>query len=264
MTASDILVTFRDGFALRFRHVVRRHYLAWRKAIVLSLLGHLIEPMIWLMGIGFGLGSSLPKMAGLVYPAFLGAGLVCNAATSSASYEGLSAAFLRWKVLHTWDGILHAPMAPEDIVLGEWIWAALKAAMAALGILIGMCAFGLLSPLAALWILPVAFLQGLAIAGIALLVAALVSSEDLHTYYFSLFLAPLSIISGVFFPIDRLPAVLQWIAYLLPLAHATMASRMLITGGSSWEIAAHLAVICVYAIGSFILAVHLIRKQVLQ
>ena len=249
---------------LRFRHVLRRHFLMWRKVAAISLLAHVIEPLIWLLGVGYGLGRSLPDMEGLSYPAFLAAGMIFNAVTTSASYEGLTAVFLRWKVDRTWDGILHAPMTAVDVILGEWCWVAAKASITALGIVTVVCALGLLPVGIVPWVMLTAVLLGLAMAAIALVVTALISAEELQDYYFSLFLVPMSVVSGVFFPIDRLPASLQTLAELLPLYHATAATRMLATGAPLLHVIPHLGIICLYAIVGIVTAVRVIRNRVLR
>ena len=53
--------------ALRFRHVVYRNYRVWRKLLYASLVGNLVDPLFWLVGLGFGLGSLLPTVGGMPY-----------------------------------------------------------------------------------------------------------------------------------------------------------------------------------------------------
>ena len=136
-------------------HVVHRNYLVWRKLLGSALVGHLADPLIWLVGLGFGLGSLLPSVGGLTYMEFLGSGMLCYSVMNSASFEGLWSAFTRLKVQRTWESILHAPMTVADIVIGEWVWAALKGTLSGTAILLVMTALGLVKSAAALWVLPV-------------------------------------------------------------------------------------------------------------
>ena len=46
----------------RALHVVRRNYLVWRKLMWPSLVGNLADPLIYLVGLGFGLGAFLPQI----------------------------------------------------------------------------------------------------------------------------------------------------------------------------------------------------------
>ena len=70
------------SMSLRFVPVWRRNLLVWRKLAIPSILGNLADPMIYVLGLGYGLGSMLPQVGGVSYIAFLAAGVVCSSATS--------------------------------------------------------------------------------------------------------------------------------------------------------------------------------------
>jgi lipooligosaccharide transport system permease protein len=245
----------------RFVHVVRRNYLVWRKLLGSALVGHLADPLIWLVGLGFGLGSLLPSIGGLSYMAFLGSGMLCYSVMNSASFEGLWSAFTRLKTQRTWEAILQAPMTISDIVIGEWVWAALKGGLSGLAILLVMALLGLVESFAALWVLPIVMLVGLSFAGLALIVTALAKAYDLFTYYFSLFIMPMMLISGVFFPSEQLPKAVQFVAQMLPLAHATTLARGLVVGAPLDNIPLHVAVLVIYAAGTVVIATKLVQKR---
>lgn len=245
----------------RFLHVVHRNYLVWRKLLGSALVGHLADPLIWLVGLGFGLGALLPSLGGLSYLEFLGSGMLCYGVMNSTSFEALYSAFTRLKMQRTWESILHAPMTVTDVVVGEWVFAALKGLFSGAAILLVMAVLGLVESLAALWILPVLLLLGLAFAGIALIVTALAKTYDLFTYYFSLFIMPMTLVSGVFFPSQQLPQIVQAFAQLLPLTHATALSRGLVVGAPLDHIALHIGVLVVYAAIGVVIAARLIRKR---
>lgn len=245
----------------RFVHVVHRNYLVWRQLLGSALVGHLADPLLWLVGFGFGIGSLLPTVGGLTYLEFLGSGMLCYSVMNSASFEALYSAFTRLKHQRTWEGILHAPMTVTDIVVGEWVWAALKGALSGAAILLVMAGLGLVKSFAALWLLPIILLVGLAFSGIALVVTALAKSYDMFTYYFSLFVMPMMLVSGVFFPAEQLPAVVRIVGEILPLSHATALARGLAVGAPLDSVATHLLVIAIYAALGLLLANNLIRKR---
>ena len=246
---------------LRFGHVVYRNFLVWRKLLVPSLLGNLADPLIWLVGLGFGLGSLLPSIGNLTYLEFLGSGMLCYAVMYSASFEALYSAFSRLKIQRTWEGILLAPMTVADVVLGEWVWAAAKSTLSGAAILFVMSLLGLVQSAAALAMLPVAFVLGLAFAGVALVITALADSYDFFVYYFTLVITPMMLVSGVFFPSEQLPPIVQSIAQALPLVHATALSRGLTVGAPLDNVLLHLAVIAAYGGASVLLAIRLVRKR---
>jgi lipooligosaccharide transport system permease protein len=226
--------------ALRFRHVVYRNYRVWRKLLYASLVGNLVDPLFWLVGLGFGLGSLLPTVGGMPYLQFLGTGMVCYGVMYSTSFEALWSAFARLKQQRTWEGILHAPMTVTDIVVGEWVWAALKGTLSGVAILSVMTVLGLVRSPSAFLALPVIVLTGLAFAGIALIVTAVARTYDHFVYYFTLFITPMMLVSGVFFPTAQLPPAVQAVAQVLPLSHATQLVRGLVLGRPVAGAAGHL------------------------
>jgi lipooligosaccharide transport system permease protein len=260
-TASSVTSWRTPVLSLRFLHVVRRNYLVWRKLLGSALVGHLADPLIWLVGLGFGLGSLVPNLSGMSYVEFLGSGMLCYSVMNSASFEGLYSAFTRLKVQRTWEGIVLAPMTPTDVVLGEWVWAALKGSISGAAILIVMAILGLAKSAAALWMLPIILLVGLAFSSLALVVTALAKTYDLFTYYFSLFMMPMMLVSGVFFPMQQLPPVVQVIGQLLPLAHATELSRGLVVGAPLDRIGLHVLVIALYGVVSVTIAIRLVSRR---
>ena len=45
----------------RFVQVWRRNFLVWRKLAITSMLGNLADPMLYMLGLGYGLGALLPR-----------------------------------------------------------------------------------------------------------------------------------------------------------------------------------------------------------
>lgn len=248
----------------RFVHIVHRNYLVWRKLIGSALVGHLADPLIWLVGLGFGLGSLMPPIGGMRYIEFLASGMLCYSAMNSASFEGLWSAFTRLKMQRTWESILNAPMTVSDVVIGEWVWTALKGMLSGIAILLVMTLLGMVHSPIVLWVLPVVLLVGLAFGGLALIVTALAKSYDMFTYYFSLFLMPMTLISGVFFPLEQLPKAAQIIAQFLPLVHATTLARALAFGTPVGNAFLHVGVLLIYAAVTAIVAARLVERRLMR
>ena len=243
--------------------VWRRNFLVWRKLAIPSVLGNLADPMIYLFGLGYGLGGLLPQMGGVSYIHFLAAGTVCASTMNAASFETLYSGFSRMHVQKTWEAILNAPLGLDDIVAGEWLWAAAKATLSGVAILIVMTALGFVTSPLALWAIPVIFLTGLAFAGLGLIVTALAPSYDFFMYYFTLFITPMVLLSGVFFPVEQLPAPVQAVSTILPLSHAVRLARPLLSGAVPTDIALHLGVLVATGLAAFWLALILMRRRLL-
>ncbi len=249
------------NLSMRFVHVWRRNLLVWRKLAIPSMLGNLADPMIFLFGLGYGLGAMMPAVQGVPYIAFLAGGMVVSSTMYAATFEAMYSAFSRMHQQKTWEGILNAPILLEDVVLGELVWATTKATLSGVSILAVVTVLGFATPKFALALLPVIVLTGLAFAAVGLAMNALAPSYDFFMYYFTLVITPTSLISGVFFPTDRLPAALQDVAALLPLYHAVALARPLMFGELPSGILLHLAVPVVYAAFGFYVALVLTRRR---
>jgi lipooligosaccharide transport system permease protein len=243
--------------------VWRRNFLVWRKLAAASILGNIADPMIALVAFGYGLGALLPTVGGVSYVQFLAAGTICMSTMNAASFEALYSAFSRMHVQRTWDGIMNAPVALEDVLLGELAWAATKALMSGVAIMLVIGALGLAHGPLALLVLPVVVLVGLAFAGIGLVVNALARSYDFFTYYFTLVVTPMSFLSGVFFPVDQLPGWLRALSQCLPLTHAVELARPLLLGQAPPHALLNIAVLFAYAVLATWIATVLTRRRML-
>ena len=244
--------------------VWRRNFLVWRKLAIPSLLGNLADPMIYLFGLVYGLGGLLPQVGGVSYIAFLASGTVCASTMNAASFEALYSAFSRMHVQRTWEAIMNAPVTLEDVMAGELLWAASKATLSGAAILVVVAALGLTTSPLALWALPVIFLTGLAFAALGLIVTALAPSYDFFMYYFTLFITPMVLLCGVFFPADQLPAAVQAAGAWLPLTHAVNLVRPLLFGEVPASIGLHVAALLAVAAIAFGIALTLIRRRLLK
>ena len=253
--------------SMRWFALWRRNFLVWRKLMIPSLLGNLADPLIYMLGLGYGLGALLPEVSGTRYVSFLAAGTVCFSTMNAASFEALYSAFSRMQVQKTWEAVLNAPMALDDVVLGELVWAACKSLLSGFAILLVIGLLGL-APHAGMAnliaIIGVIFLTGLCFAGLGLIVTALAPSYDFFMYYFTLFITPMGLLSGVFFPPDQLPQFFQILSAALPLTHAIALVRPLLAG--DWPAAAgwHLLYLVVLAPAAFWLALGLARRRLLR
>ncbi|CAL92968.1 ABC transporter permease [Azoarcus olearius] len=245
----------------RFIPVWQRNFLVWRKLALPSVLGNLADPVIYLFGLGFGIGLLVPEVGGVSYISFLAAGMVCYSTMNSATFEVLYSSFSRMHVQRTWDAILNAPVALDDVVFAELVWAASKALLSGAAILLVTTLFGLVEVRYALWVLPLIFLVGLTFAALGLIMTALAPSYDFFMYYFTLFVTPMMLVSGVFFPADQLPPLLHAATRALPLTHAVEIARPLLLGRVPEGVGLHLAVLAGYAVVAFWVALALTRRR---
>ena len=250
--------------SLRFLHFWRRNLLVWRTLAIPSMLGNLADPLLYMFGLGYGLGRMLEDVGGMSYIAFLAAGVICSSTMMSASFESMYSAFSRMHMQKTWDAILNAPLTLDDVLLGEWVWSASKSFLSGSAVLVVAALLGLVPSPLAIAVIPLIFLTGLAFAGLGLIMTALSPSYDFFMYYFTLCVTPMMLLCGVFFPVHELPAPAQLLAQALPLTHAVALARPLVNGTVPPTWLLHIAVLAAYAAGSAYIALALTRRRLLQ
>lgn len=246
---------------LRWVPVWRRNFLVWQKLLAASVLGNLADPLIMVFGLGYGLGALLPSIEGMSYVAFFAAGSLCSATMMTASFESMFSAFSRMHGQKTWDAILYAPLTIDDVLTGELVWAASKAWLTGSTILAVILVFGFASSPLALLAMPVAFLVGLSFASIGLVMTVLAKNWDFFSFYMTLVLTPMMMISGVFFPLDQLPFAVQVVAKLLPLYHGVQLVRGSVVGSLPPGAALHLLVLVGYAVAAYWIAIVIARRR---
>jgi lipooligosaccharide transport system permease protein len=252
------------ALSLRFVAVWKRHFLVWKKLAIPSILGNLADPLIVLFGLGYGLGAALGEVNGSSYFGFLAGGFMASTTMYAATFESLFSAYSRMHVQKTWEAIVNAPMTLEDVLTGEWAWAATKALAAGICILAIVAATGNAHFPLALATIPLAMLIGLSFAALGLCVNAVASGYDFFSYYMTLLLTPMMMLSGVFFPIERLPDAVQAVSRALPLYHGVELTRPLLAGAVPANALLHVAVLAAYAAAGFYVATVLTRRRLLK
>lgn len=245
----------------RWIPVWQRNFNVWRKLAGPSFVGNFGEPLFYLLALGYGLGAFIGEMSDLPYVVFLASGIVCSSAMNTATFEGLYAAYTRMKVQGTWSGMISAPIDLDDVVLGEIIWMGTKSVISVSAILLVAAALGIVDQWSALWALPMAFLIGCCFGAMALVVTAVSPSYDFFLYYFTLVITPMFLLSGVFFPPEGLPQVVQMAAQFFPLTHVVDIVRPLMTERPLNNLLLHLSVPIVYGLLAYWWALVLLRRR---
>ena len=251
--------------SMRWWPVFLRNLLVWRKLAIPSLIGNIAEPLIWLVAFGYGMGTLIGQVAvdgvKVPYILFLASGSICMSAMNAASFEALYSAFSRMHVQKTWDGIMNAPVGLDDVVFAEMLWAGFKSVFTVTAILLVMLALGIShSPkLIVAWFVLAG--AGVTFSSIALIFNALAKGYDFFTYYFTLFMTPMMFLSGVFFPLEQLPVAVRAVSAWLPLSNAIALVRPLFMDQWPTDALRHGAVLVIYAVAAFWIALALTRKR---
>jgi lipooligosaccharide transport system permease protein len=138
-----------------------------------------------------------------------------------------------------YDAVLATPVEPEDLVLGELLWAATRALVYGTVFLLVVAVLGLVSSWWAIALPPFLALGGACFAACGLAYTSLIPKMDYYTFYFTLFVTPMFVFGGIFYPYDRLPDWAQAAAWLTPLYHLVNIARDLATGPQAGAVAAN-------------------------
>lgn len=208
----------------------QRNAYIFRRIFPESIAVNFLEPVIYLLAMGFGLGAYLSTIGGLPYLVFVATGLVATSAMFGATFECTYNAYVQMYYEKAYDAVITTPLNVEDVVVGEILWGATRSVLYGTVFLIVITLFGVVRSPLALLILPLFFVSGLMFSVIAMTFTAVNPSIDYFTFYFALFITPMFMFSGVFFPLDALPAWVNAAAWMTPLSHVVALSRALALG----------------------------------
>lgn len=229
----------------RFVRVWQRNLTVYQKIWKISFVPPLCEPLFYLLAFGIGFGALVGKIKyqglELNYLIFLAPALLAINIMNNAFFENTYASFVRMYHQKTFDAMLTTPLSLDEIITGEIIWGATKSLIAT-GIMQAVLSiFGLIAYPAGLLILPLAFLGGIAFGAIGMFFTAITPTIDMFNLPVFLFITPMFLFSGTFFPLQNLPAWAQTLSIIFPLTHLVVLVRSLslsmLHAGLLWNVA---------------------------
>ena len=211
--------------------VWRRHVLVWRQLFWPSMASNVFEPLLFLFAFGFGLGAIVGKLGELPYLVFIVPGVMAYSAMFAASFESTISAYSRFQMQKTWDAQLATPLTLTDVLMGELLWATTKAMIASSCVLVvGWLWGGIPSLAGALMGVPVLALAAFCFGAVGICATAFARNWDFYNYFFTFWVTPMFIFSGVFFEVERFPPLVQGLAWVLPMTHLVAVLRPLTVG----------------------------------
>jgi lipooligosaccharide transport system permease protein len=214
-----------------------------------------VEPTLYLLAFGFGLGTIVSEAAGYRYVEFVGTGTVATAVLFASAFPGIFGTLVKWKFQRTYDGILAAPVDTHELVTAEALWLAARAGTYGCAPLLVALAFGL-DPSWGMFAVPlIGFITGFGWACFGVMVAAIVQSFDNTSYVVSSVLTPTFLVAGTFFPISELPEWAQVLANFNPLYHCVELIRHAAFGFEPLHDLAHLGALLIFGLLMWRLAV---------
>ncbi len=216
-------------FSWRFLRVWRRNLVVYQKIWKVNFVIPLLEPLFYILAFGLGfsglIGDVSYRGTNYSYTAFIAPALIATAVMWNAFFETTYASFVRMYYQKTFDGMLATPLSLEEIIIAEIVWSATKAVGAAVIMLAVLGIIGFIRFPLGLLIIPMAFLGGLAFGAIGMFFTGIIPTIDMFNLPIFLFVTPMFLFSGTFFPVSNLPPWAQPIALAFPLYHLVELAR---------------------------------------
>ena len=249
----------------RLWKVWRRNFDVFMKTYKVNFFPPLLEPIFYLVALGFGLGAIVTSIEGMRYIQFIAPALVAISMMYGSFFECTYGSFVRMYYQKTFDAIIATPVSVEEVIAGEILWGATRATINSTIVLAVVAAFGLVSSPLCLMIPLVAFFAGLTFSAIAMTFTAIAPNIDFFNYPGFLFITPMFLLSGTFFPLETLPPLIQDVALVfLPLTHLVKISRALILGDVSSSLLLSVGWLAVVTIVFFVLSLNLMKKRLIK
>jgi lipooligosaccharide transport system permease protein len=243
--------------------VWKRNFLVYLTHYRPSLVGNIGEPLLYLFAMGYGIGGYLQTMNGMSYMDFIAPGLMVTSAMYSSVFECTFGSYTRMTVQRTYESVISTPVSLADVVLGEILWGMTKALISSSIMAMVMMAFGLYTPgLGSIGLFATIAMTGFLFSSSAICFSALAPSYEFFNYFFTLFIAPMFFLSGVFFPLDNFHVAVRWASLAMPATHSVNLVRWFFHGSGDAGLAYSALFLALVGTGLAVLATQLVKKRI--
>jgi lipooligosaccharide transport system permease protein len=218
--ARAVAIRVLEGHARAYKHT-------WRGTTTSAVL----TPVMFLAAMGLGLGTlvdtggSTASLDGVSYLAWLAPGLLAAAAMQNGAGDGSFpvAAGIRW--MKTYHAALNTPVRPRDLVVGNLLWAVIRAVVIGVAFVVVATLFGAMTFGRGLLALLPAVLLGAGTTAATSAFTAASTTDQALSGLFRFVVVPLFLFSGAFFPISQLPDAVQPVVVAIPVWHGVELAR---------------------------------------
>ncbi|HEX5598826.1 MAG TPA: ABC transporter permease [Micromonosporaceae bacterium] len=243
--------------------VFEYHLVAYRRVWRGSVLSSFVLPLLTVVGFGVVVGAYIKGgVGGVSYLEYLVPGLIAATALQVAIGDSSWPVLGNFNWTKIYGGQAAAPLRVADILSGHLAFVLFRVLISSSAFLLVAAAFGALGSPWALATLPVALLVGLAVSAPTFAFAATIKTDSYLALLFRFGVLPMTLFSGVFFPVESLPLMLRWLAYISPLWHGVDVCRAATLGvAPEWSIPGHLLYLAAWGAVGWLLAYRRFRKR---
>lgn len=231
--------------------VLEYNLVSYRRTWRGTALSSFVLPVLFVVGFGISVGSMVntAKIGGESYLAYIAPGMIASTAMQVGIGEATFPVMAKFQWIRTYHSMYAAPLSVPAIVGGDMVFILFRL-LTSCTVFLGVTAlFGAASSWWALLVPLIAALVGLAFAAPVTALAATVQDANAFSFIHRFAIIPMSLFSGVYYPVTQLPTLLQWLAYASPLWHGVVLCRAAMSGDhiSALAAAGHLAYLAAWA-----------------
>jgi lipooligosaccharide transport system permease protein len=216
--------------------LVERNLLIYRRSLT-PLLSSVVEPVMYLLSIGIGVGVLVGSVPGVHvrYAAFVAPAILATTAMNTALNQTSFGVFSHMKNDRTYDAIVPTPVTVTDIALGEVLSAVISGLLSSIAFVAVMGALGLIESPGILFAVPGSLLVGYAFAAGGLAVTTYL--RDFSDFqYIQLVMLPMYLFATTFYPLSTYPGWLRPLIQILPLYQSIELVRQPALGTFDWHL----------------------------
>ncbi len=237
----------------RARTILERSYLAFRSSTWIVVATGFLEPVLYLISFGFGVGKLIGNIEiapghSVSYAAFIAPALLATSAMNGAIYDATWNVFFKLKFDRVYQGMLATSLGPLDVALGEIGWALLRGLLYAIAFMSILGVGGLITTPWALLAIPCALLISFGFAAVGMAVTTYMKSFE-QMNIINIVLLPMFLFSGSFYPLSIYPGWLQGFVKCLPLWHGVALIRSVSLGIFTTGLIPHILYFVVMIVG---------------
>lgn len=242
--------------------VVNRDLAFLRRIWKANLLGAVVQPLMYLLGVGIGVGSLVDEGTGntellgdVSYFAFYASAIVATASMFVGSQEALWPTMDGFSWSNAYRAATATPLTPRDVAAGLMLHYGIRVAISSGGVALVLVLFDDTRGPGLIAAVPAGILTGLALAMPLCAWTATRETDNSFPAILRFAIIPMFLFGGAFYPIEQLPGWLQPVAWVTPLWHGVELCRGAILGGlGAIDALVHVAVLAVFIVGGFLLA----------
>jgi lipooligosaccharide transport system permease protein len=204
----------------RPQQVLLRNWLSFKSSAWIAVVSGFFEPVLYLLSFGYGIGELVGNIStstgNISYAAYIAPGLLATSAMNGAMFDSTWNVFFKLNESRLYKAMLSTSLGPLDVALGEIAWALLRGGIYATAFTVVLAGLGLVNSWWALLAVPAAIIVAFGFASFGMAITSYMKSHH-QMNFFEIFLLPMFLFSGAFYPLTVFPGWAQAIIKALPL-----------------------------------------------